>query len=296
MTNDIRLVGVTGEQGETSSLPSITPMEWREQEGNTILRAVGSNNDTVAVLTFSVHARTLQLEFFSVNEDKRRKGIGTDIIEELTDSLAAEDEQWFLQAEFLDDREHEALAGFFQKQQNFFLERRNTIYRAPAALRAGMGEYQKLRKTGERINSFQFYSLSKQIQDFFWKELSEAGHPIIKGGRVFDRKLCLCDMHNGRISSAVFVCSSDSGEYELYFLFGRPGFATSLKRVFCRVVWLIEHQNPQADLILNATSKEERMLVASIFEGRVPPETLCVAFWNGIGATMMKRVLRMPPK
>ena len=282
MTNDIRLIGLSDRNDIKEALQGLI--------------SDPAANDTLAVLTLSVHFRTLQLEFFSVNEDSRRKGIGTDVFEELTDTLAGEDEQWFLQAEYVDDQEHAALTGFFQKQENFFLERRDSVYRASSQVRSQLKMYQNLKKMGEKIKAIRFFSLSEQIRDFFWKELANAGHPFSKGNRNFDEQLCLCEMQGGRISAAIFVCSVDPGEFELYFLYSRQGLAASLQRIFCRVIWQIERRYPEADIVLNAISASERALVNKIFEGRVSRETICVALWNGIGTSMMRKVLHSRPK
>lgn len=109
------------------------------------------------------------LTWIFVDEDKRRRGLGSALLEGATRMLREIEEVYPLNVTFT--TEDEELLGFFQAYEHFFVRRTASIYSIPADKRRGSSFYQKMLNL-PRCECRSFYDYEKKECDAFLEKVN----------------------------------------------------------------------------------------------------------------------------
>lgn len=251
---------------------SIEP-EAGESEESLSLAAFGKETDALlGVLNFNFDGDFLVIEKLYVDEEYRRNGIGTALLQELVSTVR--DERILpVEAYFARTEETSDLQGFFAGQPNFTLESGARVLRFLPERRNDSKLWSSCMAAAADCTPF--FSLTNRTRNEFLMRTGQTLLPEV----TYEEPLSLCVAKDGQIAAAILV--ERLSDTELLIESSR-GERYDLLGVFGTLAKQIDTDYSDFDLLFLADEKKQSDWIKNLFLEKGTPEDLLIARWNGL--------------
>ncbi len=271
----------------------------KDENGADRIGAVSAKRGLLAELRLSYETDSVVVSYLWVKERERRKGIASDLLQNVVEIVALRNGFTPLECSFVQN-DTLPLEFFFEAQANFTVDRGAHIYHLDPQVRKKSSLWNKLIKHGGPAEYFFEQDITARAA--FIKKLEENGFDafIDKNQKLYEDPLCFAYVSKGEIKAVVLFKKHPDKELELAFAYADDDSKLQLSRLLGAAAETIEHDYHDFDMFFTTVNPQSQALADHLMEeedsSKIKVETICRACWLGWSKNEVVNIYRLAGK
>ena len=236
----------------------------------------------VARLTLRFDGGTAYVTYLYVDEDMRRQGIGTYLLQSVLNSVDEMDLFTPVEIDFPLDEDSEGLLEFIKFQGNMTVETGESVWCIPAKGRTGLEEWHKL--IDKKSDVTDYFELPEKQRTDYMKLLTAEGFDEFNPGpgEEYAKHLCLARVTDGHVTGSMFIRNYGDDGLLIDFLHSENDDAATLLNLISGAAGIINKLYRDKDLVFASDNPKIAGIARGIFVDNTEPITYVKAMWTGL--------------
>lgn len=266
----------------------IIPTDLYGAPGVNYIGALDDDDVAAGILAWSAGPGRIDIRHIAVYPELFRQGYATALVNHLLDGLTEAYSGFPIECFYVENKEHEAIDGFFESNPSFFKVVDGHFYRVSPKVRKKSPSYNKVMSKVHKVVQFTT-QLDRTKNEFYsYVAMHHGGIVLPQDEQFFIKELSLCILKDDKIDSCVLVKRPVEGEIEVSYTINRSHDPAGLFYVMGEAFRQMEKLYPDDDIVINSINSASEKLSEKLFDGLAEKFPIIHAVSFGRGALMSK--------